>query len=433
MEAAFFWVVLIACLLMGIQVGFSLAVAAFGLIFVFMDGLPWSGVLSLMAQRMYEGSDSFALLALPMFFLAGAFMEAGGISARLINFAQVFVGWIRGGLAMVAIIAEMFMAGITGSASADAAAIGSVMIPSLRKRGYSPEFAAALVASGGALGPIIPPSIGMVVYGAMTDVSIARLFVGGVIPGVLLGLGLIAVCLVLGQMRQYPKEGGLPTLPQIAVAFKEAVIPLAAPGIILGGIFTGVFTATESAMVAVVYGFLVAKFVYRKITWSQAFEICYQSAVGASRVMFIVATAAFVAWVLARLQIPQKLGEYLITLSNNKYVMLIIINLLLLVLGCFLETLAIMVIMVPTLLPVLHSLNIDLVFFGVMLVINLAIGTVTPPVGVSLVVTSAIANVKFEKTFRELIPFLGLMIGMLLAMGFFPEVVLWLPRVVFGK
>ena len=273
----------------------------------------------------------------------------------------------------------------------------------------------------------------MVVYGAMTDVSIARLFVGGVIPGVLLGIGLILVCLALGQIRQYPKEGGRPTLSRIAFAFKEAIIPLAAPGIILGGIFTGVFTATESAMVAVVYGFLVAKFVYRKISWTQAFEICYQSAVGASRVMFIIATAAFVAWVLARLQIPQHVGEALVTLSDNKYVMLVVINLLLLVLGCFLEGLAIMIIMIPTLLPVLHALNIDLVFFGVMLVINLAIGTVTPPVGVSLVVTSAIAHVKFEKAIRETLPFLALMIGMLLAMIFVPEVVLWLPRIVFGK
>jgi len=433
MEAGFFWVVLVLCLLVGIQVGFSLAVAAFALIFVFMDGLPMTGVLSVMAQRMYEGADSFSLLALPLFFLAGAFMEAGGISARLINFAQVFVGWIRGGLAMVAVIAEMFMAGITGSASADAAAIGAVMIPALKQRGYSPEFAAALVASGGALGPIIPPSIGMVVYGAMTDVSIARLFVGGVIPGVLLGIGLIIVCLILGQVRQYPKEGGRPTLALILHAFKEAIVPLAAPAIILGGIFTGVFTATESAMVAAAYGFLVAKFVYRKVTWTQSFEICYQSAVGASRVMFIIATAAFVAWVLARLQIPQHLGEALMTLSDNKYVMLIVINLLLLVLGCFLEGLAIMIIMVPTLLPVLHALHIDLVFFGVMLVINLAIGTITPPVGVSLVVTSAIANVKFEKTLGELLPFLGLLIGMLMAMIFVPEVVLWLPRVVFGK
>jgi C4-dicarboxylate transporter DctM subunit len=433
MEIIVFWVVLIVCLLAGIQVGLSLSVSAFVLILTFMDGLPWSGVLSIMAQRMYEGADSFSLLALPLFFLAGAFMEAGGISARLVHFAQVFVGWLRGGLATVTVVAEMFMAGITGSASADAAAIGSVMIPQLKKHGYSPEFAAALVASAGSLGPIIPPSIGMVVYGAMADVSIARLFVGGVVPGVLLGLGLILVCLTLAHVRQYPKSGTRPTLPAIAHAFREAVIPLAAPVIVLGGIFTGIFTATESAMVAAVYGFVVAKFVYKKLSWRQAFEVCYQSAVGASRVMFIIATAAFVAWVLARLQIPQRLGELLLGVTDDKYVMLVIINVLLLTLGCFLEGLAIMIIMVPTLLPILQALDIDLVYFGVMLVINLALGTVTPPVGVSLVVTCAIARVKFEQSIRETLPFLGMLIAMMFAIILFPEVVLWLPRVVFGK
>lgn len=433
MEVLLFWAALMGSLLLGIQVGLALSIAAFVLIFVYMDGLPWSGVLSVMAQRMYEGADSFSLLALPLFFLAGAFMEAGGISARLVAFAQVFVGWIRGGLSAVTVVAEMFMAGITGSASADAAAIGSVMIPALKKHGYSPEFSAALVASAGALGPIVPPSIGMVVYGAMADVSIARLFVGGIIPGLLLGLGLIVVCMLLAHVRNYPKGGGRPTLGTITHAFREAVIPLAAPLIVLGGIFMGVFTATESAMVAAVYGFAVAKFVYRKVTWAQSFEICYQSAVGAARVMFIIATAAFVAWVLARLQIPQKLGEALLHISSNKNVVLLIIASLILVLGCFLEGLAIMIIMVPTLLPVLEALQVDPVFFGVLLVILLAIGTITPPVGVSLVVTSAIARVKFERTIGETLPFLAILIGMSMLLIVWPEIVTWLPTLMFDK
>jgi C4-dicarboxylate transporter DctM subunit len=206
-----------------------------------------------------------------------------------------------------------------------------------------------------------------------------------------------------------------------------------APVIILGGIFVGVFTATESAMVAVVYGFVVSKFIYRSITWKQAYEICYEAALGSARVMFIIVTAAFVGWVLARLQVPQKVADSLLSLSTNKYVVLLIINILLLMLGCFLEGLAIMIIMIPTLLPVLKTLEIDLIFFGVMLVINLAIGTVTPPVGVSLVVTSAIAKVKFEQTFIELLPFVGIMVGMLILMIWLPETVLWLPALMFGK
>ena len=433
MEFFVFWILLIIALMMGIQIGFALAIGAFGLIFIYADGLPWTGVLSVMAERMFEASNTFSLLALPLFFFAGGLMDAGGISTRLVNFAMVFVGWIRGGLSMVVVVAEMFLSGISGSASADAAAIGSTMIPALKRRGYSPEYSAALVASAGALGPIIPPSIGMVVYGSMADVSISRLFIGGIIPGVLFGVGLIIICYVMARIRGYPTEGSLPSLTQINHAFREAILPLMAPVIILGGIFTGAFTATESAMVAVVYGFVVSKFIYRSITWRQAYEICYESALGSARVMFIIATAAFVGWILARLQVPQTVADALLTLSSNKYIILIIINLMLLVLGCFLEGLAIMIIMIPTLLPVLVALQIDLVFFGVMLVINLAIGTVTPPVGVSLVVTSAIANVRFEKTFVELLPFAGIMIAMLMAIIFFPEIVVWLPDRVFNK
>ena len=433
MEVLVFWGLLVVALMLGVQVGLALAVGAFGLLFVFAEGIPLTGILSVMAERMFEASNTFSLLALPLFFLAGAFMDAGGISTRLVNFAVVFVGWIRGGLAMVVVVAEMFLSGISGSASADAAAIGSTMIPALKRRGYTPEFAAALVASAGALGPIIPPSIGMVVYGSMADVSISRLFIGGVVPGLIFGLGLIAMCWLLARLRDYPTEGHFPTLLQIGHAFREAILPLMAPVIILGGIFVGVFTATESAMVAVVYGFVVSKFIYRSITWKQAYEICYEAALGSARVMFIIVTAAFVGWVLARLQVPQKVADSLLSLSTNKYVVLLIINILLLMLGCFLEGLAIMIIMIPTLLPVLKTLEIDLIFFGVMLVINLAIGTVTPPVGVSLVVTSAIAKVKFEQTFIELLPFVGIMVGMLILMIWLPETVLWLPALMFGK
>jgi C4-dicarboxylate transporter, DctM subunit len=433
MEVFAFWALLMIAMVFGVQIGFALAVGAFGLIFLFSDGLPATAVLSVMAERMYEVSNTFSLLALPLFFLAGGLMDAGGISLRLVNFAMVFVGWIRGGLSMVVVVAEMFLSGISGSASADAAALGSTMIPALKRRGYSAEFSAALVASAAALGPIIPPSIGMVVYGSMADVSISRLFIGGVLPGVLFGIGLMAICWFIARARDYPTEGHFPSIASIMHAFKEAILPLMAPVIILGGIFTGAFTATESAMVAVVYGFVVSKYIYRTITWKQAYEICYESALGSARVMFIIATAAFVAWILARLQVPQKVADGLLHLSTNKYVVLIIINVLLLLLGCFLEGLAIMIIMVPTLLPVLRTLEVDLVFFGVMLVINLAIGTIHPPVGVSLIVTSSIANVRFEKTIKELIPFLAIMVIMLLALVFFPQIVLWMPDAVFGR
>jgi C4-dicarboxylate transporter, DctM subunit len=429
MELALFWAVLAAALALGIPIAFALALGAFALLFLVSEGLPMTAVLVIMAQRMFAGSDSFAILALPLFFLAGSLMELGGISERIVRFAALLVGWVRGGLSMVAVVAEMFLSGITGSASADAAAIGSVMIPALRKRGYSPEFAAALVASGSAIGPIIPPSIGMVVYGWLADVSVARLFLGGMVPGILVGLALIGVCWTMAWRRGYPREPR-PTAREAVSACSEAIVPLAAPGIILGGIFAGIFTATESAMVAVAYGMLVARYYYRALTWRQIFDICYRSAVDSSRVMFVIAVAAFVGWVLARERIPQQMAESLMALSDDPIVVLVIVNLLLLVFGCFLEGLAIMIVLLPTILPVIKAIGIDPVFFGVIVVINLAIGTVTPPVGVSLFVSAAIAGLPLERVIPELIPFLLALIGVLFLLVFFPGLVTWLPNTV---
>lgn len=430
MSLVIFWLLLLAFIALGLPVAFALAAAGLGLSFLISDGMGLGTLSIVMAQRMFGGADSFPILALPLFFLAGAFMEAGGISDRLLRFAQIAVGWVRGGLSMVVVLAEMFFAGITGSSSADAAAIGSVMIPAMRRRGYSPQYAAALVAAGGSIGPVIPPSIGLVVYGSMADVSIAKLFVGGIVPGILLAIGLLAVCGIFAIVRDYPRED-FPTPREIARATVGAAIPLGAPAIILGGIFSGVFTATESAMVAVAYGFVVSKFVYRTITWKQSGEICFETAVNASRVMFIIAIASFVGWILAREMVPQQLGAVLLGLSDDPIVILLIINVMLLVFGCFLETLALMIILLPTLLPIVIGLGIDPVFFGVMMIINLAIGSVTPPVGVCLMVSSAIANVPFEQTLRDLLPFLAVLIAVLFIVMVFPATVLWLPNLIF--
>jgi C4-dicarboxylate transporter, DctM subunit len=430
MSLLIFWLLLLLFIALGLPVAFALAVAALGLSVAISEGLSFSTLSVVMAQRMFGGADSFPILALPLFFLAGAFMEAGGISDRLLRFAQIVVGWVRGGLSMVVVLAEMFFAGITGSSSADAAAIGSVMIPAMRRRGYSPQYAAALVAAGGSIGPVIPPSIGLVVYGSMADVSIARLFVGGVVPGLLLACGLLTMCAIFAIIRDYPRED-LPSLLDIAKATLGAIIPLGAPVIILGGIFTGVFTATESAMVAVAYGFIVSKFVYRTITWRQAGEICYDTAVNSSRVMFIIAVASFVGWILARELVPQQLGVLLLSLSENPLVILLIINVMLLVFGCFLETLALMIILLPTILPIIKGLGIDPVFFGVMLIVNLAIGSITPPVGVCLMVSASIAKVPFEQTLGDLLPFLAVLIAVLGIIMLFPQTVLWLPGLVF--
>lgn len=431
MEILAFWLTLMVGLIGGMPVAFALGLGAFAILLLFAEGLSAQALLMVFAQRLFAGVDSFAILALPLFFLAGMLMEAGGISERLIRFAMVLIGWIRGGLAMVAVVAEMFFSGISGSASADSAAVGGVMIPQMRKRGYTAAFAASVIAAGGAIGPIIPPSIGLVVYGSLADVSIARLFLGGVVPGLMIGLSLILVCGVLATRRSYPKEPP-PTFREVVTATGGALIPLAAPGIILGGIFGGVFTATESAMVAVVYGLIVGRFVYRTITWRQALDICYQCAISSAQIMIIIALASFVGWVLAREQVPQQIATTMLAWSSDPLVVLILINLILLAFGCFLEGLAIMLILLPTLLPIIHELGIDPVFFGVIMMVNLAIGTVTPPVGTCLVVSSAIAGISMERMLPEIWRFLAVMIGALFLMVIFPDTVLWLPRVLYG-
>ncbi len=427
MDIAFFLITLAVTLAIGVPVAFAIAVSALGLLVLFSDGLPVEAVLVLMATRIYTGSDSFPLLAMPLFFLAGSLMEAAGISDRLVRLGIALVGWMRGGLAMVGVVASMFMSTVSGSASADAAAVGSVVIPALKKRGYSAEFAAALVASSGSLGPIIPPSILLVIYGSLTNTSISQLFLAGVIPGVLVGAGLIALCFVLAMLRGYPKEDRMPLSAIVRVTF-EALIPLAAPLLVLGGIFAGIFTATESAMVAALYSLLVGTFVYRTLNWRTVLTICYDTALASSRVMFIIGVAAFVGWVMAREQIPQRIGEQLLTVSDNPTVMLLIINVLVLIFGMFLEATAILVILLPTLMPIVLHFGIDPVFFGVILIINLAIGTVTPPLGICLFVTSAIAEVPFQRCIREVLPFLAVMIGVLALLTYAPGLVLWLPR-----
>ncbi len=431
MEILAFWLTLLACLACGVPVAFALAAGAFVILLVFSEGLSHYAILVLFSQRAFGGTDSFAILALPLFFLAGALMERGGISDRLIRFALVLVGWVRGGLSIVSVAAAMLFSSISGSASAATAAIGGIMVPAMHARGYPLNFAAAVVSAAGALGPIIPPSIGLVVYGSLADVSIARLFLGGVVPGILIAIGMMLLCGGLAAKRDYPKEP-FPSFRELVRAAIDALIPLMAPAIILGGIFGGIFTATESAMIAVVYAFLVGRFVYRTLTLRIAFELCYQSAVSSARVMIIIAIAAFVGWVLAREQVPQQIADIMLTLSSDPLIVLLLINGILLVFGCFLEGLAIMIILLPTLLPTIHALGIDPVFFGVIMMVNLSIGTVTPPVGTCLVVGASISGQPMEKLIPEAMRFLVVMVGILVCLIAFPGLTLWLPNFVYG-
>jgi C4-dicarboxylate transporter DctM subunit len=415
--------VFIATLLMGVPIAFALSLGAFAVLWMTGYFVP-----ELVVQRMFAGMDSFPIMAIPFFVLAGALMESGGISSRLVRFSSALVGWITGGLGHVSVVAAMFFAGISGSAVADTAAISTTMIPMMRRRGYDLGFSAGLIAAAGVIGPIIPPSIPMVLYGTIAGVSIGSLFLGGIIPGVVMGLGLMIVVYVIAKRRNFPKEDVRPSIVAIAKAFVPASGALVMPFIIVGGILSGVFTATESAVVAAVYSLLVGKFVYRELKWSEIPDILFRSGVTTAMVLIIVGIANLVSFVLAMNQIPQAVATYFASAFASQLAVLLVINLLLLVVGCFIDGGSAIIIFTPVLMPLVTKMGIDPVFFGVMMTINLMIGTITPPVGLSLYVAGGVAGLSLEQMSRAVLPFLALEIAVLALVTLFPQIVLVLPH-----
>ncbi|MFA5026929.1 MAG: TRAP transporter large permease, partial [Candidatus Methylomirabilota bacterium] len=381
----------------------------------------------LVVQRMFAGVDSFPMMAVPFFMLAGALMDTGGISTRLVRFSNYLVGWITGGLAHVAIMASIFFAGITGSAVADTSAIGSTLIPIMNRRGFPTLFSASVIASAGVVGPIIPPSIPMVIYGVMAGVSIGSMFMGGFVPGLLMGLGLMAVVYWKAKRHGYPREAERPTPKQFVEATVSAMGAIIMPLIILGGIFGGVFTATEAAAVAALYAFVVGKFVYRELRWGQIPEVLYQAGLSTAMVLIIVGVANLVGYIMAVERIPLLVAELFLSLTANKYVMLLLINILLLVVGCFIDGASAIIIFTPVLLPLILKMGIDPVFFGVMITVNLMIGTITPPVGVCLYAVCSIANLRLDEISRAVLPFLLVEIVVLLLITYVPDLIMFLP------
>ncbi len=415
--------VFIATLLIGIPIAFALSLGAFAVLWMTGFFVP-----ELVVQRIFAGMDSFPIMAIPFFVLAGALMESGGISTRLVRFSSALVGWITGGLGHVAVVAAMFFAGISGSAVADTAAISTTMIPMMRRRGYDPGFAAGLIASAGVIGPIIPPSIPMVLYGTIAGVSIGSLFLGGIVPGVVMGLGLMLVVYFIAKRRNFPREQVRPSLVEIGKAFVPASGALVMPFIIVGGILSGVFTATEAAVVAAVYSLLVGKFVYRELAWREIPDILFRSGVTTAMVLIIVGVANLVSFVLAMNQIPQAVATFFAGAFASQLAILLVINVLLLVVGCFIDGGSAIIIFTPVLMPLIVKMGIDPVFFGVMMTINLMIGTITPPVGLSLYVAGGVARLSLEQMSRAVLPFLALELGVLALVTLFPDIVLFLPR-----
>ena len=394
-------------------------------------GILVQGDFSLMmvVQRMYAGCDSFHLLAVPLFMFTGVIMEAGDISRRIIEFANSLVGWLPGGLAAVTIVSAMFFAGISGSAAADTAAVGSILIPAMKRSGYDSDFAAAVQASGGSIGVVIPPSIPMIIFGFLTGASIGQLFAAGLIPGVLIGLSLIIVASIISKRNGYASTSTF-SMTDAWEKFRRAILALGAPIIILGGILFGIFTATESAAVAVVYSLFVGMFVYRKIKIRDLFGLFRSGAVTSAIVMFIIATASVFSWIAAIEDIPARLAGTLLAVSHNPVILLLLINMVLLIAGTFVETTASLILFVPLIATMLPHLGISMVQLGAIVVVNLAIGMLTPPMGICLIVSGSISGDSIASVSKRVMPFLLVLIIDLLLITFVSPLTMWLANMV---
>ena len=410
-------------MLLGVPVAYALGAAA--LIGAWWIDIPFGAVMIAIAG----GVNKFSLLAIPFFVLAGAIMAEGGMSRRLVAFAGVFVGFIRGGLSLVNILASTFFGAISGSSVADTASIGSVLIPEMEKKGYPRDFATAVTVSGSVQAILIPPSHNAVLYSlaAGGSISISALFIAGVLPGLLLGLSLVVLCLYTARKRNFPKGEVIP-LKQALKICADAMWGLMTMVIILGGILSGVFTATESAAIAVLWAFFVTMFIYRDYKWKDLPKLVHRTVKTVTIVMILIGFAAAFGYLLTLMQIPLKITEMFSSLSNDKYVILLCMNVMMLVLGTMMDMAPLILILTPILLPVVKSLGVDPVHFGMIMMVNLSIGLLTPPVGALLFVGSAVGKVTIEALVKALMPFFGVLLFVLAVVTYVPAVSLWLPR-----
>ncbi|MEL7636021.1 TRAP transporter large permease [Sporomusa sphaeroides] len=409
----------IALVFLGVPIAFVLGIASLAAM-VLVGDYPLQVVL----QRMFAAVDSFPLMAIPFFMLAGSLMEKGGITSRIVGFALSLVGGIRGSLAHVVSITGVIMGGISGSGVADTAAIGSIMVPEMTKRNYHKDFSAALVAAAGSIGLIIPPSIAMIIYGVSAGASIGDLFMSGFVPGILIAGGFMVYSHYIAIKRGYPIEGKK-IWPERWVSFKDSIWALMMPVIIIVGIRFGVFTPTEGGVVAAVYAIIVGKFIYKELNWSDFPDIFGKAVISTATISFLIATASLFSWLLACEQIPQQITQSILNLSDNKFVILAMINVLLLIVGMFLDSGPAIILLVPVLVPVAQSLDVNLVQFGLMMIINLTIGLLTPPVGTALYVSSNVSKVPLVILSRAILPFIGIMLLVLMLITYVPELTTW--------
>lgn len=418
--AILLFVLLIALFLINVPIAIALGLAS-ALIFYIEGNVS----IIVIIQRMFNSVDSFPLMAIPFFILAGKLMESGGISKRLIHLANVIFGRVRGGLGIVSIIACAFFAAISGSAAATTAAVGALMIPAMVNKGYDKSFSTAIQAAGGTIGVMIPPSVPLVLYGVAAGVSVGDLFIAGIVPGLMVMLSLVLLVYFISLKKGYgggEKFGA----KDFFKAFLDAFLALLMPVIILGGIYGGIFTPTEAAVVAVVYGLVIGVFVYREIKFTDLAAIFSSAVVTTAVIMFIIAGASVFGYYLTRQRIPAELTQLMLSLTDNWIIALLIINLVLLLCGIFLETSAAIIILTPILAPIASALGIDLVHFGIIMIVNLGIGFITPPVGINLFVAANIAGTKFESLLRAIVPFIIIMVIDVIILSFIPEISLFL-------
>jgi C4-dicarboxylate transporter, DctM subunit len=427
MATAAIFGLLVFLMSLGLPIAASMALTAI-LSFLVLGG---PDLLLMVPQRMYSGTTSFTLLAIPFFILAGNLMNTGGITSRLIHFATCLVGHIRGGLGHVTVVTNMIMAGMSGAAVADAVGTGNILIPSMEKAGYPRVFSAALVGAASTIGPIIPPSIPFVIFGSMTGTSVGRLFLGGFLPGVLMGLLLMVTVAILSKRRGYP-HGRRASLTELLQATVHAAPAWGSPLIIIGGILAGLFTPTEAAAVASVYALLVGMFVYREIRVADLPRILWETVRNSVQVMFIIAAASVFGWLLIQQKVPTTVVEGLMALTDERWLLLLIVNAILILLGCFMEGIAIMLLTIPVFMPLVARVGVDPVHFGVLMALNLMIGLLTPPVGMCLYAVSSISKVPIWALARELAPYMVALLFCLGLITFFPGIVLWVPNLVMG-
>ena len=419
-----FIIAFVVFLVIGVPI--SISIGASAILGCMSLGYP----MVVIGQKMVSGIDSFLLIAVPLFILAGNLMNASKLTKKMFDTAKELVGWIPGGLAHANVVASIIFAGMSGSAVADAGGLGAIEMEAMTTNGYDKEFSGAVTAASSVIGPIFPPSIPLIIYGSVASVQVERLFMGGVVPGLLMGVLLMVLILIFAIVRKYERHSF--NLGRFIKQFLYSIPALGSPLIILSGFTLGWFTPTEASSIAVIYSLLVALFVYRSLGWKDFLKCLKDSAISSANTLFIIGTATLFTYVMAMEGISRQMADFILGVSSNPNVILLVINVLLLLLGMVMEPGAILTLMLPVLLPIANGLGLNLVHFGVMVVLNLMIGQVTPPFGVCLFVISDVNKVRLESLYKSILPFLLPLIATLALVTYMPSIVTWLPNLLLG-